>query len=180
MTHRSGFTLLENMLGLMVLMSAIVVMLPLFTQDLILGSMMRERRLAIKLIQSDLDWACDVTQMPRAAFTAPSSPTQVINATDDFVAGTTDFDELRPAVFPPFVAPIELRNAVITRSVTCLDGNLVDKGMNANGTCPGGETLKRVRVTMNWTSRKGNNVSEPPNNAPGTDYLISKVGLCGS
>ena len=180
MTHRSGFTMLENMLGLMVLMSAIAVMLPVFTLDLILGSMLRERRLAVKLIQTDLDWACSMVQMPRASFTAPSSPTQVINATDDFIAGTTDFDELRPAVFPTASFPVELRNPAINRSVTCLDGSLVDKGMNANGTCPGGETLKRVRVTMTWTSRKGNNVSEPPNSAPGTDYLISKVGLCGS
>ena len=57
-----GFTLIEAMLGMMVLLTAASFIAPAFTRDLILGQVMWERRLAVRVIETQLDQACNTVQ----------------------------------------------------------------------------------------------------------------------
>lgn len=63
MTFRDqGFTLIEAMLGMMVILTVASFIAPAFVRDLILGRVMWERRLAMKVIESQLDQACNSAQ----------------------------------------------------------------------------------------------------------------------
>jgi hypothetical protein len=68
------------MLGMMVLLTAVSFIAPAFTRDLILGQVMWERRLATKVIESQLDQACNSVQTS-AAFDALGNvpPTAIVN-----------------------------------------------------------------------------------------------------
>jgi len=76
--------------------------------------------------------------------------------------------------------PPELSGTSGSRNVVCLDGDLSlpdlpQSPINANGSCPSGQQLKRVRITINWTAQSGHSVSYTS-----ADYLISQAGLCGA
>jgi len=175
---RRGFTLIEAMLGMMVLLTAAAVVAPAFVRDLILGRIMWERRLAVKTIESELDWACTLVSPPNPNVAADPDFDENGNGVHQF-----DFDELMgsaPLLASPF--PPELDGATGSRVVTCLDGNRTPTipGMNLDGSCPDSaadpdtnpENLKRVVVTVTWTSR-GRQMSETS-----ADYLISRIGVC--
>lgn len=56
-----GFTFIEAMMGMMVLLTAVSFIAPAFARDLVLGRVMWERRLAVKFIESKLDQDCQTT-----------------------------------------------------------------------------------------------------------------------
>lgn len=106
MSRNSGFTLIEAMLGMMVLLTAASFIAPAFTRDLILGQVMWERRLATKVIESQMDQACNSAQT------------------------SANFDTLRDAgdVGPTaIVNPPELSAATATweRNVTQINADLI-------------------------------------------------------
>lgn len=87
MRGQRGFTLIEAMLGMMILLTAASFIAPAFTRDLILGQVMWERRLAMKVIESQLDQACntaqtslDFTNLGNAAPTAIANPPELAAA----------------------------------------------------------------------------------------------------
>ena len=88
MTFRDrGFTLIEAMLGMMVLLTAASFIAPAFVRDLILGRVMWERRLAVKTIEAELESACNFVQMPPGA-------TDDLTAYNPVTGAGKDFDEL--------------------------------------------------------------------------------------
>ena len=149
--HR-GFTLIEAMLGMMFLLTAVSFIAPVFTQDLILGRFLWERRLATKVIESELDWACNQVRTVNFAALAPTLPGPPA------------------ALNTPITTELSAGNG--TREVACVNGDL--SLANTNGSCTGADHLKRVRVTVTWTSRRGQRSDQS------TDYLISHSGVCGT
>ena len=122
MKSQRGFTLIEAMLGMMVLLTAASFIAPVFTKDLILGRVMWEHRLAVKFIETKLDEACNAVKTS-ANFNAlnNASPTAIANPPELFAA-----------------------NATWTQTVACLNASL---GVVA---CP--TDLKQVQVSVDWTS----------------------------
>jgi len=170
MTHirlaqRGGFTLIETMLGMVVLLTLASAILPSFTQDLVLGRMSWERRLAMKTIESEIDWACEFVR-----WTAAPDPT------DDFADGIQDFDQLGNSAAGTLQTQIPSELTGITantqRTVDC--PNPANIGGPPLLPCDATRNLKRVSVQIEWDSR-GRNVSEN-----GADYLISRTGGCES
>jgi len=158
-----GFTLIETMLGMVILLALASAILPSFTQDLVLGTVSWERRLAMKAIESEIDWACEFVRY------APSP-----DPTDDGVLGTPDFDELVSSTagtlqttIPPELTDIQPSTQ---RVVDCPDPT----DLNGPPISCTGATLKRVRVTIAWQSR-GRGIDESS-----ADYLISNTGGCES
>ena len=150
MTRPRGTSMLEVMFGVLAV-SGLVALLPAFVQQVILVDVLWERRLALRLVETKLEQACNLV--------TPNNFNALISQ------GIPD------AEFPPGLAPAPGS----AQTVTCLDSVLNDAGINGNGTCPGGEQLKRVRVTVNWNAR-GNRVMTQLS----ADYLISQAGTCGT
>jgi len=151
-----AFTLIETLLSL-VLMQAVVFLLAPLSQQLILNDMLWERRLAIRTAEGQLEKACDDV------------------FTFGFNGGLLGGQSVPAADLPP-----ELSGTSGSRNVVCLDGDLSlpdlpQSPINANGSCPSGQQLKRVRITINWTAQSGHSVSYTS-----ADYLISQAGLCGA
>ena len=171
MKSRSGFTLIEAMLGMMVLLTAASFIAPAFVRDLVLGRVMWERRLAVKTIEAELDWACNFVQMPPPAgvvdFDPPGGP-----APDDGTGdGISDFTQLSTGALTTLIpSELPIVAAKTSRVVACVDPvTLLDVPL-----CTGTSAdLKRVRVTVTWLSR-GHEIDE----ASG-DYFLSRSGICG-
>ena len=154
MRHQEGFTLLENMIGMTVLLAATVSIAPTFSQGLVLGNVLWERRQALKVIERTLEDACNaartsggfttltVGSLPAAAFPQElSNPSRVVTCVDDITA-------------PPIMqgCPASPQNCTTLAAVT----------------------RKRIDVKVCWQS-KGRAMEEM--SAP---YLISKMGVCGT
>ena len=116
MRHRRGFSLLEVVVALLVLFVLAVAVAPAFSRSLVLDRVIWERRLALKVIETQLEKACDTAQTA-AGFTGL--------ATGVLAAG--DF-------------PQELTAASGTRTVVCVDGSL------SPAACPTNLKRVQVRV----------------------------------
>ena len=133
MEHQRGFTILEIVVGMLILSAAVIAVLPPITQALILGDVLWERRLALKIVEAKLEETC------QEARTASGFDNAVIPVTNSLAN-----------------LPAELLSATWTRQVDCLNPDLSVKVSNC---AVAGENLKRVQVTVNWVSR-GRDVNE--------------------
>jgi len=89
MRSQRGFTLIEVMLGMMVILTAASFIAPAFARDLILGRVMWERRLAVKFIETRLDQDCQ----SGFASVAPQLQTAIVNPPElAVVSGTWERD----------------------------------------------------------------------------------------
>ena len=162
MRDQRGFTLIEAMLGMMVLLTAASFIAPAFVRDLVLGRTMWERRLAVKTIEAELDWACNFIQMP--------PPVGVADFNSD---GVSDFTQLSSGTLataiPPELLPT-LVAAKTSRVVECMDPVTLAVVAGCTGASA---NLKRVRVTVTWTTR-GHEIDETNGN-----YFLSRSGICG-
>lgn len=77
--RQRGFTFIEAMLGMMVILTAASFIAPAFARDLVLGRVMWEHRLAVKFIESRLDQDCQAGFAAAAnqTATAIASPTEL-------------------------------------------------------------------------------------------------------
>ena len=167
MRSRHGFTLVEVLVGMLFVLAA-GMLLPSFSMNLINGDLLWERRVAMRTIETELDWACDVVRMP------PDGPNNV-NPDPAGWTATDDWQELNTAATLHTPLPVQLLTALGTRTVSCVNGNtanLTKQAPNADGSCPGGETLKRVDVTVTWWSRRRQLQMDSAH------YLISRTGIC--
>jgi len=166
-TGERGFTFIEAMLGMMVILTAASFIAPAFVRDLILGRVMWERRLAIKTIEAELDWACNFVQMP--------PPAGVVDFGSD---GVSDFTQLSSGTLATPIPPeLPIVASKTSRAVACVDPTTVDP---LTGTftvvpaCTGvSADFKRVRVTVTWMTR-GYEIDETSGN-----YFLSRSGICG-
>ena len=162
---RRGFTLIEVAVGMLFLLAA-GTLLPAFSQDLVTGNFLWEKRLAIHVIDAQLDRMCTRAGPSFNNFNGIASTTNGVTSAP-VPKAITDIPEL-------FAGIQDLVGGTWTQTVRCVDGNsLVSQLANVDGSCPAGETLKQVQVTVNWTSRN-RAVS-----VPSANYLISKTGICG-
>ena len=146
---RDGFTLLEVVLTQLILLVLAAVVVPVYSQNMKLEHMLWERRQVLRVIDTELEGACNTAGVN---FTDPT-----LNATPPFpFPGGTP---MTWAVLPP-----ELQNPVGRRSVRCLNDLL------ATAACP--TDLKEIVARVEWTS-EGRAVWEQS-----SPYLISKTGTC--
>lgn len=132
MKPHGGFTLVENMLGVFLLLVVAVSIVPAFYQLLVLGNVQWERRQAMKVIERTLEQGC--SQARTAA----------------------GFASLTRGSLPGPGFPADLASA--TRTVTCVDG-ISAPTPNQDCTTSASVTRKRLDVTVQWMS-KGRLMSE--------------------
>lgn len=132
MKPHGGFTLLENMLAMALLLVAAVSIMPALAQSLILDQLLWERRQAMRVIETQLERTCNAARSG-AGFDGIADA--ALSATD----------------FPP-----ELATPSGSRVVKCLNPDLTLGTCANNGT----DRLKQVTVTVQWRSR-GRQMTEP-------------------
>ena len=153
---RRGFTLMEVLVGMLFVLAA-GTLLPSFSQNLAIGDVLWERRLAMRFIDDRLDKMC--MQAKKVGFNGGVMP---------FLTDQTAADGS--------TIPTGLIAGTWTQTVLCLDGNTDPMGSQAadtaTGACPSAQTLKQVQVTVKWKSRNRDMTLLSGN------YLISTTGLC--
>ena len=151
-TNPKGFTLVEVLLGTLFVAAALM-LIPSFLTELTTGYVLWGRRRVARIIETQFDQACNLVN------------TTNVNAFNALTAGNPP---------PPVVFPPELTGAFAAQEVKCLDDNFnLSDPSGVDGSCPFGERLKRIRLTITWTSRSRHPMTQTGNS------IISKAGICG-
>lgn len=166
MKHQEGFTVIEIALGVLIVLIVAMAVAPVFSQNLLLQDVQWDRKLATRVVETQLEKACNAAQTA-AGFDADPGADQTLRVNTATLNPT-------PVALAPVDFPQKLTGATGERLVVCLNGDL--SLANNNGSCLNDhtDTLKRVQVTVRWTSR-GRDMREPS-----ADYLISRIGACGT